>query len=462
MLTYSIKEIAEITGGIILRGNHETTVSEISIDSRNIKKGEEAGTGTLFIALKGNQVDGHKYVLKAFEAGALAAMVSEAAEITPFNGAIILVPNTLHALQQLAAHNRSLFNIPVVAVTGSNGKTSTKDMIASILSTCFNTLKTQGNYNNELGLPLTLLQLKSHQAAVVEMGMRGLGEIDFLAEMAKPTCAVITNIGEAHLERLGSVKNIAQAKGEVLDHIGKEGFAILHADSPYMEEQAIRCKGSVWKFSVGGEADISASNLRPESGGVRYNVSYPGGQGEVYLPVPGSHNVANSLAAIGVGLKLGLSFENIVQGLEELVLTHMRLEVIQVQGLTIINDTYNASPASTKAAIRVLEETPATRRIAVLGNMFELGDFSEDGHSAVGEVAARAGVAHLVTVGDLAKYIALGGAQGGLPGERIHQCDENIEAIKLLKDLLKKGDAVLVKGSRGMKMELIVSALLEN
>ncbi|ABO49210.1 UDP-N-acetylmuramoyl-tripeptide--D-alanyl-D-alanine ligase [Desulforamulus reducens MI-1] len=457
MLTYTIEEIAQVIGGTLLQGDPVTKIKGIHTDSRRAKPRE------LFVALQGQQADGHDFARKAIEQGASALLVSR--EITGIAPQIpvVLVKNTLQALQQLASHNRSRLNIPVVAVTGSNGKTSTKDMIAAVLNTRFKTLKTEGNFNNELGLPLTLLGLgEEHQVAVVEMGMRGPGEIDFLAGLAKPTGAVITNIGEAHLERLGSVENIALAKTEVLAHIGRDGFAILNADSPYLGELARNCQGKVWLYSLEGIGDLQASNIRPEGTGVRFNISSPGGKEEIYLPVPGSHNVMNSLAAIGVGLQLGLQLEEIAQGLAQLCLTHSRLQILSSNGRVIINDTYNANPSSTKAALKVLKETARSRKIAVLGNMYELGDLEQSGHQEVGEAAAAIPVDYLISVGNLAQWITQGGLKGGLSQERVFQCQENSEAVEVLGKILKPGDTILVKGSRGMHMEYIVREIMKD
>ena len=457
MFTISAQEISQVTRGTLLQGDPDIMISGVATDSRQVTSGD------VFVALLGQQVDGHRFIRQALDLGAAALLVSRQVEDVPTAVPVIQTANTLQALQELAAYNRLQTTIPIVAVTGSNGKTSTKDMIAAVLNSRYQTLKTEGNYNNELGLPLTLLNLtQQHQAAVVEMGMRGLGEIDFLAKITKPTGAVITNIGEAHLERLGSLKNIALAKTEVLEHIGAEGFAILNGDSPFLKELASRCRGEVWFYSLAGNADIVAHNIRSEGGGMRYAVTFPGGTGEITLPVPGSHNVLNSLAAVGVGLKLGLSFEEIARGLAQATLTHMRLEILQSNGMTIINDTYNANPSSTKAAISVLQETAGARKIAVLGNMYELGTAEESGHREVGGAAAKAGVDQLVAVGNLAQGIAAGGINGGLAKEQVHHCEDNTQAVEVLQAMIKPGDTILVKGSRGMKMEQIVKELLNH
>ncbi|MGB9803679.1 UDP-N-acetylmuramoyl-tripeptide--D-alanyl-D-alanine ligase, partial [Desulfofundulus sp.] len=347
-------------------------------------------------------------------------------------------------------------------ITGSSGKTSTKDLVGAALSRRFKTLKTTGNMNNEIGLPLTLLELdECYQAVVVEMAMRGMGEISFLCHVARPTGAVITNIGEAHIERLGSVDNIARAKGEILEAIGPEGFAVLHRDSPYIWREAARCRGRVYFFGIGGDADILGLDIRHEKGGNRFRVRVPdASESEIYLPLPGRHNVENALAAVGVAWALGVPLEEIAAGLAGAVLTPMRLEVIDWQGLKIINDAYNANPSSTRAALQVLAETETRgRRIAVLGDMLELGEEAKGAHRRVGRDAARV-AQFLITVGDLAGFMADGALEAGMSGRCIFRCLSRSEAARILKDLVQPGDVVLIKGSRGMRMEEIVQALV--
>ncbi|MBC7325502.1 MAG: UDP-N-acetylmuramoyl-tripeptide--D-alanyl-D-alanine ligase, partial [Moorella sp. (in: Bacteria)] len=278
--------------------------------------------------------------------------------------------------------NREHYAVPVVAVTGSSGKTTTKDMIAGVLSAAFPTLKTPGNLNNEIGLPLTLLELDGrHRAAVVEMAMRGPGEIDYLCRLARPTAGVITNIGEAHFERLGSLEKIAQAKGELLEHIDRAGFALLNAHSPHIREQAARCRGKVYFFGLAEGVDIRALNIRPEGRTTRFEVELPGARFEVHLPLPGRHNVLNALAAAGVGWALDLSVEQVKKGLERIALSGMRVEITEHKGVTVINDAYNANPSSMRAALDVLAQVAGPRRkIAVLGNMLELGELAGAGH----------------------------------------------------------------------------------
>ena len=457
MKPITLSEIAKVTGGEIVRGSPMAVFKTVSTDSRNIREGD------LFFALTGERHDAHSFLAQAAAAGAGGLVISRPTDL-PFEIPVLIVDNTLTALQALASYNRQSCMAPVVGITGSTGKTSTKDMVASVLATRFNTLKTSGNFNNEIGLPLTLLTMDDKcEAAVVEMAMRGPGEIDALCRMARPNGAVITNIGETHLELLGTVSNIASAKGEILEHIPPDGFALLNAESPFIRREAGRCRGKVIFFGIDQRADIAAENIRPDGGGSRFNALVFGRRHEFFLSVPGSHNVMNALAAIGVGLEMGLTVEEIARGLAGVALTGMRLEVLDYRGLKIINDAYNANPASTKAALQVLKEMAGERRmVAVLGNMLELGPRTEEGHREVGQTAAKLGVDYLVAVGDLAAGIAEGALGEGMQTEKVFSFNSNEKAAETLEKLLHEGDVVLVKGSRGMKMEQIVKHLLNH
>lgn len=457
MKPLTLREIAAVTGGEIIQGDPGTVINSVSTDSRKIKKGD------LFFALSGERYDAHSFLAQAAASGAGGLVVSRRVDL-PSGVPVLMVGDTLAALQALAASNRERCGVPVVGITGSTGKTTTKDMVACVLSTRLRTLKTSGNYNNEIGLPLTLLAMdESFEVAVVEMAMRGPGEIDALCRIARPDGAVITNIGETHLELLGTVSNIAAAKGEILDHIPPGGFALLNAESPFIRREAGRCRGKVIFFGIEEPADIRGENIRPDGEGSRFDAVVKGERYEFFLPVPGRHNVMNALAAVGVGLEMGLTAEEIAKGLATVALTGMRLEISEAGGLKVINDAYNASPASTKAALQVLAGTAGGRRkVAVLGNMLELGPRAAAGHREVGETAAGLGVDYLVAVGDLAAGIAEGAAGAGLAAERIFHCANNEGAMKVLDELLQVDDVVLVKGSRGMRMEQIVQHLLKS
>lgn len=432
--------------------------SSVCIDSR-IAKG-----GDLFFALRGARSDGHLFALNAVKSGAAGLVLEHPVEGIPDGVPVFLVRDSLKALQDLAAYNRRRSGVPVVGVTGSSGKTTTKDLIHSVLSSRYKTLKTEGNFNNELGLPLTLLRLDdTYGAAVVEMAMRGPGEIDFLCRMAAPDGAVITNIGEAHFERLGSIDNIARAKGEILDHIPARGFAILHGDSPYIRREAARCRGRVKFFGDDPKLDLYPGRICSEEGGNRFTACISGVEEEFFVPLPGRHNVINSLSAIAVGIEMGLEMEAIREGLSGASLTAMRLEILRLGGLSIINDTYNANPSSTRAALQTLAELgEGARKIAVLGDMLELGDKSEPGHRQVGAAALEAGVDLLAAVGSLAAHIAEGAREAGMSSTKIKQFKTAREAALGIRAILGQGDVVLVKGSRGMKMEEFINCFRED
>lgn len=457
MLAMTVNEVCRATGGRLSRGDGESIISSVSTDSRSAKPGD------IFIALRGERHDAHNFTGAAISAGAAALILErEAGEIPPALP-VILVADTIKALQDLARYNRSRMNLPVVGVTGSSGKTTTKDMVAAVLGARFNTLKTRGNLNNEIGLPLSLLELGAgHSAAVIEMAMRGPGEIETLCRIALPTAAVITNIGEAHLERLGSVDAIARAKGEILGHVPAGGFALLHGESPFIKREAGRCRGRVFFYGTGEGNEIRAAGIKPGQGGNHLEVLVGTGREEqrfpLFVPAPGLHNVVNALAAAGVGLALGLTPGEIAGGLAGLQLSALRQEIIESGGITFINDTYNANPDSARAALQALGEISRGRRaVAVLGNMLELGDVTAEKHRNVGLAASK--VASLVVaVGDLAEGVASGALAGGLSSESVFTCRGNPEAVDRLRCLLRPGDVVLVKGSRVMKMEEIVNS----
>lgn len=459
MKTMTAGEVYRAIGGRLLQGDEGVRVARVCTDTRQIKPGD------LFFALRGERFDAHDFIDRAVAGGAAVVVVSRAVNVDA-RVPVIKVGDTLAGLQALAAYHRRWFAVPVVGITGSSGKTTTKDMVAAVLETRFPVLKTRGNFNNEIGLPLTLLDFSpEHGAGVVEMAMRGPGEINALCRLARPTCAVITNIGVAHLERLGSVDNIARAKGELLDHISREGFALLPGDSPHAREQARRCHGRVLYFGLDEGLDIYARDIRREGAGNRFTLVMGNTAFEVYLPLPGRHNVQNALAAAGAGLLLGLSPAEVAAGLSRVSLSEMRMDIIEGDNFTVINDAYNANPDSTCAALQSLEEFAAgdgRRAVAVLGDMLELGAGAVDGHRRVGTAAVRHGVALLITVGELSRETAEGARRaGGVPGGVI-DCNNKKEALQVLRRELRPGDAVLVKGSRGMRMEEIVEGLLKD
>jgi UDP-N-acetylmuramoyl-tripeptide--D-alanyl-D-alanine ligase len=363
--------------------------------SRSIKPGD------LFFAFPGERVDGHDFLEQVFDQGAAAAVISHQVNFQN-RAALIMVADPLTALQDLAYYYRRLYSIPVVAVTGSTGKTTTKDLIAGVLEQRFNVLKTSGNYNNEIGLPLTLLQLKhSHQVVVLEMAMRGPGQIAALCELSRPQAGVITNIGKTHLELLGSQEAIALAKGELLQALPSDGWAMLNAEDPWQVKLSEKVSGEVIFYGYSDHCTISASQVVLNNlAGVEFKLSTPAGQTPCFLPLPGAHNVTNALAAAAVGYRFGLTPQEIAAGLQSASLTEMRLEIKQGKdGVKIIDDSYNASPSSTIAALKLLAESGGERTIAVLGDMYELGEETVDGHRQVGKEAVALQIDCLCTVG---------------------------------------------------------------
>ena len=457
MHRFTVGRIAEAVGGVLRQGDGQLGFDRVTTDSRKV------AAGSLFVPLRGASFDGHDFLEQAVAAGAGGLLVDRATGWLPEDIPVVVVEDTLGALQDLAAYNREMCNIPVVGITGSSGKTTTKDLLAGILSTRWRTVKTPENYNNEIGLPLTLLELdEQSEIGVAEMGMRGLGQIQLLCRIAKPTVAMITNIGEAHMELLGSVDNIARAKGEILDQIPESGFALLHGASAYIRREAKRCRGRVIYFGFGEDCEARAVDLSLTPRGSTFTVVYGGCREEYSLALPGEHNVLNALAASVVCRELGFSPQEIARGLGQVAISAKRLDIQEVNGISIIDDTYNANPASVKGALQVLQQVAQDRRtIAVLGDMQELGDRTREGHLEVGGEAARLGINLLVAVGDKARHIAQGAGESGMADARISHCANNEEASALLKDMLRPGDVVLVKGSRSMGMEAIVAALLQ-
>ncbi|HAG08272.1 MAG TPA: UDP-N-acetylmuramoyl-tripeptide--D-alanyl-D-alanine ligase [Desulfotomaculum sp.] len=467
MKIMTIEEIARVTGATILQGDPRLKIENVSIDTRHLKK------GSLFFALKGERYDAHDFLRQAVAAGAACVVVARhPGFILPAGLVCLKVPDPKEALQKLARYNRQNCPALIVGITGSMGKTTTKDILATLLAEKLVTLKNNGNLNNEIGLPLTLLELNtSHQVGVVEMAMRGPGEIDFLCRLANPDGAIITNIGVAHLERLGSQDNLARAKGEILNHIPQNGFAVLNGESPYIYREARRTQGKVLFFAlretlVGQSSrltDILAFNLKTVKKGTRFTVrinDHKITETEIYLPLPGRHNVLNALAAIGAAKILGLSLAEIQAGLTKVTTSKMRLEIYERNGLTIINDTYNANPDSVLAALEVLNEVAGQNpKIAVLGDMLELGSYTFEGHQKTGGAAAASNIQYLVTVGELALQIAVGASAAGMPKKHIFTCRDNDEAVSCLRKILVPGSTVLIKGSRLLKMEEIANKI---
>jgi len=455
-------------------------ITKVTIDSR------EAQPGALFIALRGERTDGHLYLQDAFDRGALAAIAEPQAKELGLTATFIaedgsissrditesregpyvfIVPNSLAGLQQLAASWRAQMPAEVVGITGSVGKTTTKEIVANVLAQRFITLRSEGNFNNEIGLPLTLLRLTpKHERVVLEMGMYALGEIAGLCRLARPRIGVVTNVGPTHLERLGNIKRIAQAKAELIQALppaGKGGVAILNADDPLVRPMAGLTRARVFTYGLNKANDLWADEIISAGlEGIRFRLHYGRDVYHLRLPILGRHSVHTALRGVAVGLVEGLSWAEIITGLQT-VQGQLRLMIVPgLRETTIIDDTYNASPASVLAALNLLEEVANDehRSIAVLGDMLELGVYEEKGHRLVGGRAAQV-VSKLITVGRRARWIAAEALAGGMRPADVHPTANNTDAIAVLQGLMRPGDVVLVKGSRAIGMESIVDAI---
>lgn len=447
-----LPRIAQWAGGRLLSGSAGATVTKICTDSRTLAAGD------LFVALRGENFDGHRFIADAARIGAAGAIVESAPVGLPGTFGIVEVLDTLRALQSLAANYRSSLTPRIVGITGSNGKTSTKDFTHGILSQRFRTAKTEGNKNNHIGVPLTLLSLDSgHEAAVVEIGMNHPGEIAPLAAMTKPSAAIITNIGVAHIEFMGSIEATALEKGALAESVAPDGTVILNADDACTPLIAKRSRARVVTAGI-SSGDVRATDLTPLSSGTKFRLHASGQSVQAELPVPGEHMVRNALLACAAGISFGLTLDECAAGLAVPQLTKGRLQRKRAGGITILDDTYNANPDSVIAGLATLAETPGGgRRIAVLGTMGELGSEAEPGHRRVGEAAAKRGLAGLVTIGENARWIADAARAAGLAN--VTHVLEIADAVAAVRALAREGDIVLVKGSRSGRLERVVEAL---
>lgn len=452
MSQFTINEICKATKAQILVRKEEG-FSGLSTDTRQLKKGQ------IFLALTGENFDGHAFLEQAVALGATALIVSKP-PVKPLPVTTFLCSNTLKALQDLAHFHRQRFQLPVIAVTGSNGKTSTKDMLAAVLGQKFSVHKTQGNFNNEIGLPLTLLGLnKEHEVLVVEMGMRGLGQIKDLCEIANPTIGVVTMVGETHLELLGSLENIAQAKAELVESLPESGVAILNEDDERVKAMKSLTKAKTVSFGFSRAAQVQALSVQRDGFGLSVTFKLDDKLHQAFLPVLGDHQIRNALAAFAVAAELGLKAQEMIDGLANFVPSGMRQAVTTTSHFTVMNDAYNASPVSVRAALKTLKDLAQGRSVAVLGDMLELGTVAEESHRNMGLEAAKLSIDLVITVGELSS-LAYESIKDLEQVESYH-CKNHDEAKRLLSKVLQSGDTILVKGSRGMKMEVLAQYIVE-
>jgi UDP-N-acetylmuramoyl-tripeptide--D-alanyl-D-alanine ligase len=466
--------LADLIEGLAGRRPADVTqpLRRFVIDSR------KAGPGDVFVAFRGENTDGHLYVADAFQRGAVAAIVEQETALDALTldlranvtqrairqwtlPVIFRVNNSMLALQDLSRWWRARFKqLRVVGVTGSVGKSSTKELIATVLERDFVVMKSEGNLNNEIGLPLALLQLESkHQRAVLEMGMYARGEIARLAELAQPIVGVITNVGPVHLERLGSIEAIAEAKAELAQSLPANGVAILNYDDDRVLAMRRQTQAQVMTYGLDPRADMWADEIASEGlEGIHFRLHYAGEEFHVQVPLLGRHSVHTSLRAAAVGLAEGMTWDHILEGLQD---RRAQLRLVAVpgpNGSTILDDTYNASPASMIAALNLLVDLNG-RKIAVLGDMLELGEYEDEGHRMVALRAIDAADV-LVTIGPLARTMAEECVRNGMDVQRVHICETNDEATAYLDSIVQPGDMILIKGSRGLRMEEIVNALV--
>lgn len=443
-----LDKVMTATGGKYDFAYKNVLINHVSTDSRKINNGD------LFIALEGEIFDGHDFIENAIQNGASAIIVSRPVMVQQ-EVPIIQVENTLRALWQLSAFYRQKFSKPVIAVTGSVGKTSTKDMIAAILSAKYHVHKSQGNFNNHIGLPLTILGLENnHDVMVVEMGMRGFGEIRELTHISKPSIAIITNIGLSHIERLKTQESILEAKLEIVEGLEDKGILLLNANDPLLRKIDKNIAKRVIYVGVDTDADYTAFDVVDHGEeGVNFNVNLVGKKYMVHIPTIGRHNVYNALFGIACGIELGMKPEEILTGIENYRPEKMRLNIIKMDGIKFINDSYNASPDSMKAALQVLRSVAGDNRtIAIIGNMLELGEMAGTAHHDVGKMCNELDINFTAIIGENSDDIAKG--IGDSSRYRIFRTHDEI--VQFFKGTLKKGDVVLIKGSRGMKMEKIL------
>lgn len=445
-----IKDIIDITKGNLITGREDFECEKFSKDTRTIQKGD------IYIGIKGEKFDGNEFWKQALDNGAEAVIIQDI-EITEVekerysNKIIIKVEDTLKALYEIAKYKRSLYDIPVIAVTGSVGKTSTKDVIASVVSSKYKTLKTEGNNNNNIGLPLTILKLKDHEAMVVEMGMNHFGEISLLTDIARPTLAVITNIGTSHIGNLGSRENILKAKLEILEGMIVPKI-IINNDNDLLHKwyEKNKNKIEIHTFGIQNESELTAKDIKLKEESSEFLAKSPSGLVKINVPVGGEHFVYNALCAIEVGHILGIADDNIKKGIEKFELTKKRMDIKKLaNGAILINDAYNASYESMKASLNFLARHTGKRKIAVLGDMFELGEYTEELHRNVGKEVVKNGIDILICSGENSKYIIEEAKKS--KNLKIYFMNNNEQIVEKLTQELRNGDVVLVKASNGMK-----------
>lgn len=454
----TVDKIIEICNGNVLSKGKIHTICSFCSDTRKIKEGD------MFISLNSEKGNGIDYIKDAFNKGAIGCITEYEIPNSIIeenkDKLIIRVKNIIETIQNIAIYKRQQFDIPVVAITGSVGKTSTKDMVASVIAQQYKIAKTEGNYNNHIGVPLTILNWTDDtEVAIVEMGMNHFGEIDVLTKIANPTIAIITNIGTAHIGNLGSRENILKAKLEILNGLTKNGKIILNNDNDLLNTCKIIDHEKI-TYGINNSSDYIAKNIKKNPDKSSYEIKINNKIYRINVPIAGEHFIYNSLCAIATGIELGIEPEKIINGINSFKISGQRSEIIEKKGITIINDYYNASYDSMKASLGVLENLEGKRKVAILGDMLELGEYSEELHRMVGEQVFKNHVNVLITIGNLSKYIADEAKKLGINEVYIFQ--QNMECIKEINNIIKKGDCILIKASNAMHFGEISEYILNN
>ena len=460
MIEMKIEECLKAIGGELVSGAATKVFRGVSIDSRTLKKDE------LVFCIRGDRLDGHDFIKEAQNKKAAAIILSDGSNVISRRGEVpivVRVDDTLEALQELARFHREKMSMRVVGITGTNGKSTTKEMTAAITEKKFKTIKTRGNLNNHIGLPLNLFHLsKTDEVAIMEMGMSAAGEIKRLAEIAQPQIGVLTNISEGHLVHLKTLKKVQAAKGELYDSLSEQGTAIVNADDPLVLELAKSVRAKVVTYGIHNEADIKAENIRSIGReGFSLDVHFFDKNVPVRLPFLGECNIYNALAAIATGCSLGIGSDDIQDGLRSVKLLPNRYEVTEHERATIINDSYNANPKSMQEALKTLTGYRCEgRRFFVVGDMLELGDLAEFAHVRLGADIAKYSVDYLVVVGELSAHVAKSAVASGMNKKQTATALDHKCAVAFLKKYVRPGDCLLVKGSRGSRMEEVIEGFV--
>ena len=452
-LKITVKKIIELCNGKLILGVYDSLIEKYSIDTRYIKSGD------MYIGIKGENLDGNDFIEEALEKGAIGCITDSKyynLDLKKWHNKIIIeVDNSVKALQDIASYVRMQYAIPVIGITGSVGKTSTKDLIASVVGRKYKVLKTEGNLNNHIGLPLTLLNLDNQEAVVVEMGMSHLGEISILSKIARPTISVITNVGTSHLGNLGSRENILKAKLEILDGMNKDGILLINNDNDLLHNWYINNSfKNTYTYGIDNASTYTAKDIVVDT----YSSSFKINNKKIFVNIPGKHFVYNALSAFAIGKLLNIDEDEIINGISEFTLTSKRMEIRNISNNSIlIEDYYNASFESISMALDVLSKLKNAKKIAVLGDVLELGDFSDEVHKKIGKEVYKIHPDVLITVGNAAKNIANQAKMLGL--EHVYICENNCDAVKCLQNEIIENTAILIKASHGMNFGEIAKEL---